>query len=90
MFTAALVLGSILVVFASYTVLAPLVMNYGRFAGFFRLPCPERHTDARVEVNAAGAAISSAYGGRNLHVAHCSLLDRGAVCDGACLKGMEM
>jgi hypothetical protein len=89
MLTLGVVLTAIVAVFAVYTVLAPLALNYGRFGNGFRLPCPERNETAKVDVNAAGAAISSAYGLQRLHMRKCSLLSPGDVCDEACLKGIS-
>lgn len=87
MSTLAMVLGSVLLVFAVYAIVAPFALNYGRFTRPFRLPCPERHLNASVEVKATGAAISSAYGGR-VRLRKCSLLSPGQGCDEACLKGL--
>lgn len=86
MLTLSLVLGAILLVFVSYTVLAPLIANYGRFGSGFRLDCPEKNTHATVRVNAPVAAIASAYGARKLAMKSCSLLRPGDVCDEACLR----
>jgi hypothetical protein len=85
--TLVLVLASILVVFALYAIVSPLALNYARFASRFRLPCPERHVDASVEVKAAGAALTSAYGGARVHMRRCSLLLPGEGCNEECLKG---
>jgi hypothetical protein len=82
------VLMTVLVVFATYTVLAPLVLNFGRFDCGFALHCPDRQEGAVVEVRAAGAAISSAYGEPSLKLRHCSLLGPGEVCQQACLQGI--
>lgn len=89
MLTLGVVLTAIVTVFAIYTVLAPLALNYGRFGNGFRLPCPERKVAAQVDVNAAGAAISSAYGLQRLHMRKCSLLAPGDGCNEACLKGVS-
>ena len=86
MVTLSVVLMAIVLVFAAYTLLAPLVLNYGRFDNGFALHCPERHEGAVVEVNAAGAALSSAYGMRNLRLRRCNLLAPGEVCRQDCMK----
>jgi len=86
--TLILVLGSVLLVFALYSVLAPVALNYSRFTRPFRLPCPERHMNAAVEVKASSAALSSAYGGSRVHMRRCSLLLPGQGCDEACLKDL--
>jgi len=83
-----IVLMAIVMVFAAFTLFAPLALNYGRFHTGFCLHCPERDTGAVVEVNAASAALSSAYGGRNLRLRRCNLLAPGEVCRQACLKGI--
>jgi hypothetical protein len=82
------VLMTVLVVFATYTVLAPLALNLGRFDCGFALHCPERQEGAVVEVRAAGAALSSAYGEPSLKLRRCSLLAPGKACRQECLKGI--
>jgi len=90
MMTLAIVFTAILAVFAAYAVVAPLVLNYGRFGGGLHLTCPERNDGATVQVNAAGAALFSAYGERHLHMRSCNLLKHGEVCDEVCLKSVSV
>jgi hypothetical protein len=88
MSTLIVVLSSVLLVFALYAIVAPLALNYARFAHRFKLPCPERHVNAAVEVKATGAALTSAYGGSRVHMRRCSLLLPGEGCNEECLKGL--
>lgn len=85
--TLVLVLAAIVVVFALYAIVAPIALNYARFTSRFRLPCPERHVDAAVEIKATSAALTSAYGGSHVHMRRCSLLLPGQGCNEECLKG---
>jgi hypothetical protein len=85
--TMVVVLASILLVFALYAIVAPIALNYARFASRFRLPCPERHVDAAVQLKATGAALSSAYGGSHVRMSRCSLLLPGEGCNEECLRG---
>jgi hypothetical protein len=80
---------AVLGVFLAYALLAPIVMNVGRFAGRTWLFCPERHEYARIGVNAVGAAFSTAYGAPDVSVRACSLLKSGEVCDERCLAGAQ-
>lgn len=90
MATLGIVLAAVIVVFAVYTVFAPLALNYGRVGRCLYLTCPEKHNPAAVKVNAASAALFSAYGLRRLRMRKCSLLERGQVCDAACLKAVSV
>ena len=80
------VLIAVAVVFATYTLVAPLLLNRGRFSKGFRVMCPERNLFARVAAKASGAALASAYGAKRLPVRSCDLLKSGEKCDGVCLK----
>jgi hypothetical protein len=80
------VLAAILLVFVSYTVMAPLALNARRFVGKFHLTCPNRGEVAEVKVRAARAALSSAYGSPRIMKRRCSLLRQGETCNEACLK----
>lgn len=80
------VLGAILLVFATYTVTAPLALNAGRFLGRFHLSCPNRGQAADVTLHATRAALSSAYGIPRLAKRRCSLLGPGETCNEACLR----
>jgi len=90
MVTLGIVLAAVIVVFALYTVFAPLALNYGRFGSGLHLKCPVMHDGATVRVNAVGAALFSAYGLRRLRMRKCNLLERGQVCEAACLKGVAV
>jgi hypothetical protein len=83
-----MVFAAILLIFATYTLLAPLALNAGRFLGRFRLTCPNRSEHAEVQVHAARAALSAAYGTPDLGLRHCSLLRPGDTCNEGCLKGL--
>ena len=90
MITISLVFGSILIVFAAYTLLAPLLTNYGQFGNGFQLTCPDRNSRAQVDVNSVTAAIAKAYGVRRVFVRKCSLLKPGDVCDEGCLRNLTI
>jgi hypothetical protein len=79
---------SIILVFAVYTMAAPLALNLSRFAFAFHVPCPECTLEADVKVGAIRAAVGTAYGEgiKALRVRRCSLLPPGETCAGACLK----
>ena len=80
------VLIAIVAVFAAYTLVAPVILNRGRYNKGFRVMCPERKLFARVQANANRAALASAYGAKRLPVHSCDLLKSGESCDGACLR----
>lgn len=82
------VLGAILLVFAAYTVAAPLVFNAQRFLGRFQVTCPSRGQGAEVKLRAVRAALSSAYGAPRLAKRRCSLLGAGETCNEACLRSL--
>jgi hypothetical protein len=88
MTTLFIVFGSIVLVFALYTLVAPLALNLSRFMGRIRLACPHRDAEANVKVGATQAALTTAYGMPRLRLRNCSLLRAGESCDEACLKGL--
>lgn len=72
-------------------VLAPHVAHtFGRFQAGRTVRCPETGTEARVAVNAARAAITSAFGGPSLHVEGCSLWPDRRGCARTCRGAPEM
>lgn len=89
MTTFLIVSASILLVFATYALIAPVALNYGRFGGGFEVKCPSRLQPADVRVAASRAAITSAYGSPSLRLRRCTLLRPGESCDEACLKGLS-
>jgi hypothetical protein len=83
-----LLVGIIFAIFLTYSVLGPVVMNFGRFAGRRSLPCPNQNANGVVRFYALGAALGAGYGPPNPHVKKCSLRHPGEECDEACLKNV--
>ncbi len=76
----------ILAVFLAFTVLAPVLLNFARFAGRFLRTCPHLQQNAQVRVNPFSAAFTAGYGEPRLHVRECSLWGEQRGCEGECLK----
>lgn len=83
-----LLVGIIFAVFLTYSVLGPVVLNFGRFAWRRSLPCPSHNTIGVMRFNVLSAALGAAYGPPDPHVKKCSLWHRGEKCDEACLKNV--
>lgn len=75
-------------IFLAYSVLVPVVMNFGRFAGRRTLPCPTRNAEGVMRFNVLSAALGAAYGTPHPHVKKCSLRHPGDKCDEACLENV--
>ncbi len=75
----------ILAVFLAFTVLAPVLLNFARFAGRFLRTCPHLQQSAQVWVNPFSAAFTAGYGAPRLRVRNCSLWGE-RTCEGECLK----
>ncbi len=89
MTTALIVLVSVLGVFVVYLLVAPLVMNSGRFSRAYAVHCPVRQEQAHVRVGSWVAGLSSAYGAPLLVLGRCSLLEPGQTCAEGCLKTLK-
>ncbi len=83
-----LLVGIIFAIFLTYSVLGPVVMNFGRFAWRRSLPCPIHNANGILRFNVLGAALGAGYGPPNPHVKKCSLRHRGEECDEGCLKNV--
>lgn len=83
-----LLVGIILAIFLAYSVLAPVAMNLGRFAGKRRLLCPNHKAYGVIRFKALRAALGVGYGLPNPRVKKCSLRHRGEECDQACLRNV--
>ena len=81
-----LLVGIIFAVFLTYSVLGPVVMNFGRFVRGRSLPCPTYNAVGVMRFNVLGASLRAAYGPPDPHVKKCSLWHPGEKCDEACLK----
>lgn len=81
-----LLVGIIFAIFLIYSILAPVALNFNRFAGQRSLPCPHRNVNGIMQFNALGAALGTAYGRPIPQVKKCSLRHPGEECDEACLK----
>lgn len=85
MSTFLIVLFTVVGILALYALVAPTLLGMPRYMRARRLACPHHPAMARVNVDAARAALTSVYGAPDLRVSRCSLLGKGETCDQGCL-----
>lgn len=81
--------GIIFAIFLTYSVLAPVTLNFGRFAGRRTLPCPHHNTKGVLRFNALSAALGAGYGPPAPRVKKCSMMRPEEKCDEGCLRNVS-
>ena len=71
-------------------VVAPVIAEaYRRFRGPKTVVCPENNKTAEIELDAAGAAVSAAFGEPVLEVTRCSRWPERHYCNHGCLQQLK-
>jgi hypothetical protein len=85
-----LVIAAVIGIAALYVLLPHVRHTFVRFRAGRTVRCPEAGTEARIGVNAARAAVTSAFGSPSVRVEGCSLWPDRRGCAQACLDAPEM